>query len=529
MPKFQLTGPDGGNYEVDAPDEDAAVSAVFGDAGGDPYKGAATAKMNDMNPVRAGIIETGDRYLHGATFGAWDKAAPYIHGAGDFIKTGGENWDESLKRGQALEDEIRRRAGADHPIISGAADVAGNLGTSVVTGGAVANALGKAGVGATLLQDGMAGVVTGGATAAGDGENPLVGAGLGGAGGVAGNLIGKGVGAAAQFFKKPNVPTIADRAAEKAAAYSEFENGGTYTPDIYDALRANIQQELAKPGMAYSRRMHPKTRTLMQELDDMQRGGVSPASSAPPPGSPVPIAAPALNPTVDPGALQNLRVLANDAIRGGEARTGYAVRNAFDNTLLNPPPGVALSANGVDMGAKLQHANKVNQILQKAELVQNLLNKAGAGTRSTGSGGNINNKTRQALDKALAKRRDWTPDELAGFSAASEPTRLEEGLRKVGKIAPGGNGLMTALNVGAWMHDPKNMALSVLAQGAKGAADRSSMRRGEQVLETILNGGQKVVSPPAPLRQFIERNHGGIGGAAGAMSSYPAPAVVERK
>jgi len=478
---------------------------------GNPFESAHSAAPQPSDSyLPQGVDDLKRKFVHGASFGLYDDALAAaratIGGVGDLMhgKLGGAR--DRFAHEKAIVDEQERRATENMGAAGTAAELAGGLYSGGGAGKIIGKALGSVGVASPLVQDAISGAATGGVSSVGEGGDFSTGAALGGGMGVAGNLAGRGLGKVSEFFSKPKVPTIDDIAAIKSQAYKDFEQGGGYTPEIYDALKTNIEGALAKPGMGYFKPMHSKTGAVLDALDEMKTVA---------PGTPAPVA---------PEMLQNLRVLAGDAIRGGEARTGYAVKNAFDDTLLNPPAGVAL---GDGMGQSLQRANKANQTLQKAELIQNLLNKAERETANTGSGGNINNKTRQALERGFTKRKDWTSDELAAFERANQPSMTENLLRRVGKMAPGGNGLMQTANVAAIASNPLWAFGSAAAQGAKSLADSASRRRGQKVLETILNGGDSPQVPMSALRSFLESQGGVSGGVLGRLAGQAgAPSSV---
>jgi hypothetical protein len=87
MATFELTGPDGGTYHVDAPDEGAALKAFSTFSGGksapapDKYQQAAIdeAKSNPGIDKEAGYTR---RLVHGYTLGADNT----IGGGGDAVR-----------------------------------------------------------------------------------------------------------------------------------------------------------------------------------------------------------------------------------------------------------------------------------------------------------------------------------------------------------------------------------------------------------------------------------------------------------
>lgn len=146
----------------------------------------------------------------------------------------------------------------------------------------------------------------------------------------------------------------------------------------------------------------------------------------------------------------------------------------------------------------MKAARLANKKYAKAELLENAFKKARLQTAATGSGGEILNKYRQAVTRIVTnpKESKWfDPEELAIMERFIEGDDVENVLRRGGKLAPGGNGLMTALNVYAAAVDPSLLAITGAASMAKGAADKSAMRGSEAVLDMVSTG---IIPPGAP-------------------------------
>lgn len=169
---------------------------------------------------------------------------------------------------------------------------------------------------------------------------------------------------------------------------------------------------------------------------------------------------------------------------------------------------IAQAAQGDDL---IRAARDANSKYAKAQLLENAFRKARLQTSSTGSGGNILNKYRQAVTRIITTPREakwFSPEEIALMERFVEGDDVENVLRRIGKLAPGGNGLMTALNVYAATVDPAMLTITAAASAAKSGADRSAMRGSEQILDAVSTG---VIAPPRPqpdLKPFA------VGGAA---------------
>jgi hypothetical protein len=137
MATFEMTGQDGGTYQIDAPNEQAAVAAML-HATGQAQPSAAPSPA----PKESGGLHTVDDYVraiaNGMTFGLADRAAA---GMGALTGVGGQRGDYSgnLKSEQGRTDQFA----SESPVSSTVANIAG--GVAVPLG-----AIGAAAKGATL-------------------------------------------------------------------------------------------------------------------------------------------------------------------------------------------------------------------------------------------------------------------------------------------------------------------------------------------------------------------------------------------
>lgn len=122
----------------------------------------------------------------------------------------------------------------------------------------------------------------------------------------------------------------------------------------------------------------------------------------------------------------------------------------------------------------MQAARLSNSRFKKAELLDFAFRKAADQTAATGSGGNILNKYRQAVTSIInnPKQAKWfSAEELDLMRNFVRGSGTENVLRRIGKLAPGGNGLMLALNLGATAVNPAMLGVTAVASGAKATAD----------------------------------------------------------
>ena len=139
-----------------------------------------------------------------------------------------------------------------------------------------------------------------------------------------------------------------------------------------------------------------------------------------------------------------------------------------------------------EASAAMRAARDANSTYRRVEMLEHVFRKAELQTDSTGSGGNILNKYRQAVTSIITdpKKAKWfSPEQIAVMEAFVKGGQSENVLRRVGKMAPSGNGLMTFLNVYASTIDPTFLAATVAAQGAKTSADNMAVAGREGVLD----------------------------------------------
>jgi hypothetical protein len=143
-------------------------------------------------------------------------------------------------------------------------------------------------------------------------------------------------------------------------------------------------------------------------------------------------------------------------------------------------------------------ARAANSRYKKSELLDEAFTKAQRQTDSTGSGGNVLNKYRQAVTAILSN-----PDKAKWFTAAEKKQMDdfisgswgENVLRRIGKLSPSGNGLMLALNMGAVAANPSMLAVTAAGGASKAISDAMSISKA-MGLQDAVAGGIKPSSFP---------------------------------
>lgn len=201
-------------------------------------------------------------------------------------------------------------------------------------------------------------------------------------------------------------------------------------------------------------------------------------------------------------------------------QTLWARYNRGDEPLILDMIGAVddLIASRAGASGQMEAARLANSRYAKAQLLDNAFRKARLQTAATGSGGNILNKYRQAVTSIVTNPKEarwFSADEIAIMERFVMGSDAENVLRRIGKLSPGGNGLMTALNVYAAAVQPELLAITGVATGAKIAADKSAMRGSEAILDAVSTG--KI---PQAARS-VSGGAGKIGGVGvNALSGY---------
>lgn len=313
MPIFEIQGPDGATYEVDAPDENAAVS------GFQQAMGASAPRVDPATNQPAGVPEYVPPGVTGYDPGTGEVTAPSYSrlgsagmGAADATTFG---WGDELAsylgsgltgvpREQVLRDMRgdAEQAQADNPGSYLAGQIGGGLAQGVATGGAGLGtnaARGGASLARIAAGSALDGVIYGGAygagSADGNGSDRLK-EGLKGAitGGIIGGTLPLAVAGANKVFRKAITPfatspersiaadfltqegvplTAGQRTGSKGLRYAESELGGAKVADLMDqqaeAFTEAAMRRAGGSGRATSDNMTAMASRLGQGFDDI--------------------------------------------------------------------------------------------------------------------------------------------------------------------------------------------------------------------------------------------------------------------
>jgi len=434
----------------------------------------------------------------GATFGYADKLAGYMEGTGEEAE-------------RARTQEARERAGS--------------AGTVSEIGGAIATPVGLAGRGFTLLTPGaqamrgagglaartglagLEGTVYGALTAEGNNQDVGMGAATGALGGAAGNLAGEAISKGVQkvagaFSKKPVIPTEADIGARADAAYKQADaEGGMFDPQSFKGAVSDIKTMLADDS--YLPGNQPGVKTALEELERLEAMDM---------------------PITFKGMEATRRKVA-----GGFS---YMPKNKDNNRMLyNIIDKLDEYSRQGDSGS-YPEARKLYAQKFKIEDVRKAAEEGERRAKITGSGGNIDNATRQRMDKIAQKGRGYTPDEKAALENAAYGTTGRNLLRRVGRGAPSTgaigmvtHSLMNALAGGTGGATlPLTLGLTAATEGAKRLGERGTKKAVQEIVDIIAAGGSRaaITAPENAIQRLAASKREAIARALAAIGAYQA-------
>jgi len=410
---------------------------------------------------------------NGATFGYADKLAGYMGG-------------EGTEAERALTEDARERAGS----AGTAAELVGAIATPVGLARQGATLAGRFGTGAMTGAPGLAarsglmaaeGAGYGALTATGNDQDVQQGAILGALGGAAGNVAGEalasGVGKVAGLFnRQPQIPALDDVSQAARSAYQRAEQAGViFTPQAVDKLRSNVVRDLTDIG--FDPALQPGAAAIVNRLNALEGQNLTLTG------------------------LDTLRKVASNGFLPGNRSNNMAISRIIekiDDIATNPGADDILAGDSKAASSALKEARELWSRQAKATRVEDAVNRADLRASSTGSGGNVDNATRQNLRRLLENPRGFTADERAALETVVRGTPTQNALRLAGKLSPSGNGLMAALGVGGAMVNPAVGALSLGGMGAKAIADRGTQQNVQKLVDIILAGGNRSAAEAAP-------------------------------
>lgn len=472
-------------------------------------QGAAPAPQgvgigNELRRIGRSMDDAARIGANALTFGLADRFAGAM--------PGGQGTDAERKQ----TAQSRERLG---PVASTALDIAGG----VATGAGLANAgltaarlAPNAGIIGRTLLGGVDGAALGAANAAGYGEDVKQGALYGGIGGGAGSLAGEALAGAIRGVGRmtrkapPAAPSLDDLKVRQRAAYDTFEK----INPIYDnkeivAAQSRLQSRFSDMGADPA--LQPKAFVALNRLAKDAESGL---------------------PVTGKG-LETIRKVAGNAydpMNPSSNSLVKAVQGEIEGVMGNP--GAAISGNAKAAADAVADAREMTKRIKKQEIVDQLLEKASIRADRAGSGGNIDNATRQELSKLLDPKskqgKNFTDDEREAIRELIKGTLLGNVMRGVGKLSPQGSGLMSAMGIGGTAVNPLIAIPFALGAAAKPIGDNMTARSAQRIGEIIRAGGTKEAAfgTPNMLERIGADNREAIVRALMASGAIAVPSAV---
>jgi hypothetical protein len=417
--------------------------------------------------------------VNGITLGHADKAA-----AGMDSMLGRGSYEDRLAYHRKMTDDARSRAGSAGVVadVLGTLAPATGLAKSFLSASRAVPATLGGGLGLAARTGAMAadGATLGTVQAWGNDQDAATGAMLGALGGAGGNLLGEGISAglgkvAGAFNAKPKVMAPEELKAAGSAAYGRAKDAGVvFKPEAVGRLRDTVYKDMAEFG--WDPRLQPGAEVVYDRLSRLAEGG-----------------------NVGLDGLESVRKIAGNAynpLNNSNNELLRQITQRVDDFAANAGPDDILMGNAKAATDALSEGRGYWARFRKLEKVQELIDRAGRRAGSTGSGGNVENATRQELRKILDNKkmmRGFTPDEINAIEAAVMGTGAQNTLRLLGKLSPQGNGLMAGLGLGGAFAMPQVAVPAMLiGAGAKKGAEAMTRANAEYVKRLIATGGNKA-------------------------------------
>jgi len=294
-------------------------------------------------------------------------------------------------------------------------------------------------------------------------------------------LLGGALAPAASFAARPRPQgeTIDGLSARRDADYAAVRSSPATLPTpMRDDLLTRLQADMSRD---FDEVLHPRAARALSRAQSFPQ-----------------------NPTIS--EIDELRQFVRDNVAGSsdaaEARIGQRMVGAVDDYLAQASQNGSLGPDAQETLSRLLSGRDAHGRIARAE---SIVGETGALTRAerraatSGTGGNAINAMRQNIRQILdnpARRRGFTPEEIASMERVVSGSAGEDLARLVGRLSPQSGALPLMGNMGALA-----MGTSIGPGGVIGAAvpgltgmagqaigEGMTRRNIDQVVETILNG-----------------------------------------
>jgi len=347
------------------------------------------------------------------------------------------------------------------------------------------------------------GAVTGSVEGFGAGETPEDSAEKATSQGAAGLAFGAGLGAIAgklangPSWASPRIDRVATEDLQKAAskAYGDADKAGVvFAPQAVQRLKASVETDLTQIG--YHPQLQPKIAPLLGELERLKDQNVTLKG------------------------VDTLRKMAVNTARDGSPSerkmAGQIIQHIDDAIGQKFAPGDIVMGDQTAGARAMTDARETWKRLAKTQEIERAQQTASIRTEATGSGGNINNATRQEIAKLLRNQkqaRAFSDIEKDLIRSVVDQGPVSDILRLAGKVSPEGNGLTLMMHLAAAPFTGlPQLGIAALGMAAKRMADNRTLRSADNLLA--------VVSNPQGVKQLSDWR--------AALAKYKAGSMTDR-
>lgn len=459
-----------------------ALDAGYGDAEIIGHLTKAAATVAAPKPKRTIVDDvTGAMANFNAGLGIGDEIVAGVKTAGDVVTGKAKLRDVPNAFGAHMGEQRQAEdsfTGA-HRNVANLAKGVGMIAPAIVPGASEANAFASGSRIANMARGAVSAATGAAGYAAAD--RGTFGERLGAASDAATNPAVLALGAAGGAFaarakpkaEKVPAPSIDELRAQKNAAYGAVDKSGvTYDPKAFDGFVDDTAKAMADANISAIR--HPKAASMLQDLQGMK--GQSPSLTQ----------------------MDQLR----QVIRRDVAGSNDPAEQFFGQKMIEQLDGFIDNAGG-EGSDLVRNARDLNTRVRKIDTINETVEEAKHRAGSTGSGGNVDNATRQNLRRVMEKTKNFTPEERAALEQIVMGSPGQNALRQVGKLSPQGNGLMTALSIGGTMANPLLGIPTAAGAVSKVAADAITQKRVVKLVELIA-AGKGGAAEAAAQRELAE-------------------------
>lgn len=450
MPTFEIQS-NGKTFEVDAPDQQTALSALNGAAPAQPAGEKSNQFMDAIKSVPGALAKGVANLL--ADTGAGETAL-YMTPEQTAAMPTREQSQKIME--DAVTGPLYKPQTATGRIVSAGVENLANPVTYIGPGGALL----KVGGG---FFSGAASEAAGEATKDTKYEAParIL-------GGLTGGIV---AGKALTTSRRSSIPTVEDLQDAAEKGYNAARNSGLEVkPSSVSRMATDLQTEMNADGI--NAVLAPKTFSILSELQNPPAGSVATVSNF-------------------ETARRALGHAAKDFQNPTEQLAASRAISGIDDHLARLPQSDVVAGDASKVAAILSDARGNYAASKRAEQVADALEKADLTASGANSGQNVANRTRQTIRQILTsdkKSRGFSEDELAQAERAVRGTVVGNTARRIANLlgAGGGLGNLAGIYTGATFGGPAGaIAAPAIAATAKAVHNASTARQARILDEMI--------------------------------------------